>query len=62
MGDWIYTLTLKKNSDPFIYPQVSHDFAVNFNEENPECAGKLIFNPRFNPFLSLEFMFQQKLS
>uniref|UniRef100_A0A3P8TTV2 Copine 4 n=1 Tax=Amphiprion percula TaxID=161767 RepID=A0A3P8TTV2_AMPPE len=20
-------------------PQVSHDFAVNFNEENPECAG-----------------------
>uniref|UniRef100_A0A6Q2XRZ0 C2 domain-containing protein n=1 Tax=Esox lucius TaxID=8010 RepID=A0A6Q2XRZ0_ESOLU len=23
----------------FLFLQVSHDFAVNFNEENPECAG-----------------------
>lgn len=22
-----------------IYLQVSHDFAINFNEDNPECAG-----------------------
>lgn len=29
--------------------QVSHDFAVNFNEENPECAGK-----RFDFLLSVK--------
>lgn len=34
--------------------QVSHDFAVNFNEENPECAG------RFFDFLSLKIKNRQK--
>lgn len=30
--------------------QVSHDFAVNFNEENPECAGECSF----------DFLFEKK--
>lgn len=25
----------------FFNSQVSHDFAVNFNEDNPECAGMI---------------------
>lgn len=25
--------------------KVSHDFAVNFDEDNPECAGKLSNEP-----------------
>ncbi|XP_034722434.1 copine-4-like, partial [Etheostoma cragini] len=29
--------------------KVSHDFAVNFNEDNPECAGR-----RFDSFFSLK--------
>lgn len=24
----------------FFFLQVSHDFAVNFDEDNPECAGE----------------------
>lgn len=33
-------VTQSSNLSIFSAFQVSHDFAVNFDEDNPECAGK----------------------
>jgi len=35
----------------FFNSQVSHDFAVNFDEDNPECAGMIEHS--FIPILSI---------